>query len=101
MFTPQIKNITPAPDQMKNIWELLKAYPYTSHTTIDELYIEAMKEMIRFDQEGHPFYKQLLAYNDFEVDQLNSIDDLSKMAFIHANFFKTDVVKMSHVEDIR
>lgn len=100
MYTPHLENIIPAPGSMEKIWELLKEYPYTNHSETNDLYIEAMKEIILYHAERNPFYKELLAYNNFDIDQLKSIDDLAKIPFIHANFFKTHVVKTAKDEDI-
>lgn len=101
MYTPQIENILPEPQKMEHIWELLKEAPYTDPNKTNNLYILAMKECIAYHAKNNPEYLKILTFNNFnpEID-LNSIKDLDKIPYLHANFFKTHVIKTAQEEDI-
>jgi len=60
--------------------------PYTSNN--DTLFIKAFKEILSWHQSRNSFYAALLKQNSVEPSDLNSIEDLQKLPFIHANFFK-------------
>lgn len=65
---------------------------YINSPKMDELFIEAMKQILQWHASKNSFYKKLLHINNFQIDDLQSISDLQKIPFIHANFFKTHEV---------
>jgi len=100
MYTPALDNILPDSTHMQQVWDLLHTAPYTDPAETDALYIRALKECISFHQRHNPFYREYLAFNGFDINQLQSIGELDKLPFLHANFFKTHVVKTAKDEEI-
>lgn len=74
--------------------------PYRSSTDMDQLFLRAMREIIRWHYGRCEFYKNLLDREEFSPDMLKNIDDLEKIPFIHANFFKTHSVRSVDEKDI-
>lgn len=74
--------------------------PYRSSEDMDLLFLQAMKESIRWHAGKNPFYSKLLKINDFDIEAVNEIDDLQQLPFIHANFFKTHEVPTVSKEDV-
>lgn len=66
--------------------------PYTWTPEIEGLFVEAMRQNIRWHAERCAFYGRLVESRDFSADRLGSMDDMDKVPFIHANFFKTHEV---------
>ena len=62
--------------------------PYASSEALDQLFIEAFKEIIAWHQKNNPFYNSLLEKNNFSVEKLQTVEDIANLPFIHANFFK-------------
>ena len=67
--------------------------PYRTGEDMDELFLQAMREIITWHYDRCDFYKNLLDREKFSPDKLQSIDELSQIPFIHANFFKTHAVR--------
>ncbi len=65
----------------------------------DEIFLEAVKENIRHHSEN-PFFADWMRRNGFSVEDLRTIDDIERIPPIHANFYKTHVVKTAKDEDI-
>jgi phenylacetate-coenzyme A ligase PaaK-like adenylate-forming protein len=63
--------------------------PYTWKPEIESLFVEAMRQNIRWHMEKCVFYARLAESRSFTPDLLQSMDDMDKVPFIHANFFKT------------
>ncbi len=75
-----------------------KENPYDLPGT-DELFLEAVKENIKLHLKN-PFFADWLERNGFKLEDLKTIDDIDKIPPIHANFYKTHVVKTAKDEDI-
>lgn len=65
--------------------------PYDLSGT-EEVYLEAVRENLKA-HEKNGFYADWLKRNGFSVDDLKTIDDIARIPPIHANFYKTHVVK--------
>lgn len=63
--------------------------PYAWSPEIERLFVEAMKQNISWHIGKCAFYERLAKSRHFSPDQLESMDDMDKVPFIHANFFKT------------
>jgi phenylacetate-coenzyme A ligase PaaK-like adenylate-forming protein len=74
--------------------------PYTIDAEADALFVRAMAESIRWHSEHSEFYRNLLNVSGFKVDQLKSIDDVPKIPFVLANFFKTHEVLSIDRKDV-
>ena len=80
-------------DHLSKVDELCSiTEPYFVGDAQDVLFLEAMREIIDWHQERCPFYASLLEQHGFASDQLQSIEDCSRVPLIHANFFKTHEV---------
>lgn len=98
-FQPKLEQIQPDANQMQKIWELLHLAPYTPIEETNALYVEALKENISYHRKNNTFYDAYLTHYNFKVEDLKSIDVLDKVPFLHANFFKTNVVSTVKPED--
>jgi phenylacetate-coenzyme A ligase PaaK-like adenylate-forming protein len=79
----------PHPEQLANLQQLCEyAEPYKSETHLDNLFIEAFKEIIIWHRKHNTFFDILLKKNDFKIESVKQIQDLHNFPFIHANFFK-------------
>lgn len=81
--------LPPEPDCFSKLQELCEysdAYVHTEE--LDKLFIEAFKEILTWHKSHNKFYSSLLEKEGFDINALNSIEDLHKLPFIHANFFK-------------
>jgi len=74
--------------------------PYLTGEEMDRLFLEAMREIIRWHYGKCEFYKNLLDREQFSPDMLKDMNDLQKVPFIHANFFKTHSVRSVEEKDI-
>jgi phenylacetate-coenzyme A ligase PaaK-like adenylate-forming protein len=82
-----MKDLSPPSSHLQNVKNLCELQtPYESNQKLDSLFITAFKEILLWHQKNNSFYKNLL--KNFDIESLNSIHDLQKVPFIHANFFK-------------
>ncbi len=88
---PPGKNLT----ALSDLWASPDPYVYD-----DELFVKAVKQCLSRHVEKNDFYRDWMARNKFSVDDLNSIDDIAKIPFLHANFYKTHTIKTARDEDI-
>jgi len=75
-------------------------HPYQLNEQTTQLMLEAMREAIIWHQKRSLLYGRLMAAKNFSVEHLKSSDDLEKVPFIIANFFKSNVEKSIDDEDI-
>jgi phenylacetate-coenzyme A ligase PaaK-like adenylate-forming protein len=64
-----------------------------------ELFVQALKDMIRWHIRKNPVYAQYLEYFNFKIDDIKTIDDSHKLPFYHANYFKTHSIPSIPVEE--
>jgi len=83
---------------VQEICDIKKPYEFGKY--IDELFLKAMKQSIRWHYEKNKFYKNLLDINQFKIDNVQAIEDLQELPYIHANFFKTHEVPSIPREDV-
>ncbi len=74
--------------------------PYAVSSQLDQLFLEAMKEIIQWHESRSPFYKNLLAKNNFRVDQLKKISDLISIPGLWAHFFKSHEILSINPKDV-
>lgn len=53
-----------------------------------EIFLEAMRHCLRHHMDNCDFFQKAMKSADFEPDELKTEEDLQKIPFIHANFFK-------------
>ncbi|NRD75218.1 acyl-protein synthase [Shewanella sp. VB17] len=71
-------------EKVRKLCNIPLAYDYPA----DDLFIEAMQQILQWHDKKNPFFKRLLESKQFHWSQLTSIQDLEKIPFILANFFK-------------
>lgn len=65
-----------------------------------DLFLEAMRECINHHVKNNQFYKDYLDRENFNPSTIKTEDDLKRIPFIHANFFKKYEVLSVPKEDI-
>jgi len=91
----------PDPHKLAAVQELCdKKEPYEVSEEMDRLFLQAMREIIAWHYDRCDFYRNLLDREEFSPGKLKSIDDIKKIPFIHANFFKTHSVRSVDEKDI-
>ncbi|WP_028585023.1 LuxE/PaaK family acyltransferase [Desulfogranum mediterraneum] len=79
----------PEPVQLSQLQKLCEyATPFASNAELNGLFVDAFKEIIAWHKVHNPFYAALLEQQHCTASQLDTIDDLAKVPYIHANFFK-------------
>jgi phenylacetate-coenzyme A ligase PaaK-like adenylate-forming protein len=66
----------------------------------ETLFVEAVRQCTEYHYARNDFYKKWLDQNRFSPESIQTIKTLEKIPFIHANFYKTHVVKTAKDEDI-
>ena len=74
--------------------------PYRTGYDMDSLFLQAMREIMAWHYDRCTFYRNLLRRENFSPEHINSMDDLPRIPFIHANFFKTHSVRSIPEEEI-
>lgn len=69
----------------KKLFSYKKIY---DHDGSNDLFLSAMKESILHHLENSSFYNDLLKKENFDIESIMTIDDLSKIPMIPANFLK-------------
>jgi len=70
------------------------------HAGTEHLFVEAVRKTAQYHYDRNSFYKAWLDQNRFKPESIQNIQDIVNIPFIHANFYKTHVVKTSNDEDI-
>lgn len=79
----------PDPKSLANVQALCDlASPYEVSQSSDQLFLNAMKEIIEWHKQKNEFYGNVLKMRGFDVDDLTKIADCAKVPFVLANFFK-------------
>lgn len=65
-----------------------------------ELFLQAMRECLKHHVKNNEFFRQYLGRENFDPDSLKTEEDLKRIPFIHANFFKKHEVLSVPREDI-
>jgi len=95
------KLMVPDPAALPNVQALCdNSEPYKVGEDMDQLFLQAMREIINWHYGHCDFYKNLLDREKFSPEMLQDIGDIEKTPFIHANFFKTHSVRSVDEKDI-
>ena len=62
--------------------------PYEDFNLLDDMFLKAIREIVNWHQQYSPFYAKLIESEKFNFRELASIDDLFRVPYILANFFK-------------
>lgn len=74
--------------------------PYETTKELDQLFIEAMREIVLWHQSHSEFYKNLLVKSKFSIQQIQKIQDLPLIPGLWAHFFKSHEIISIKSSDI-
>lgn len=79
---------------VQQLCDLTKPYHLTAN--IDQMFVKAMREIIAWHEARSPFYRNLMAAQNFSPESLRTVEDCHMIPFVPANFFKLhEVVSIS------
>lgn len=64
------------------------ADPYLQNDDTEQLFLDAMKEVLKWHQENSAFYGRFIEKNNFDISKLGHGHQLKDIPYIFANFFK-------------
>ncbi|MDX3762789.1 acyl-protein synthase [Streptomyces sp. AK02-04a] len=92
----------PDPDALAHVQRLCDiAEPYTASHEVDELFVRAMNESNAWHAARSPFFAGLLAAIPAADGPLESLADLARLPFVHANFFKAHEVLSVAADEVK
>ena len=94
---PDVKAPDPDLTALEQLWALEQPF---DHTGSEILFVEAVRQTTQYHYDRNTFYRTWLDQNSFDPASVQTIQDIEKIPFIHANFYKTHVVKTAKEEDI-
>ena len=65
-----------------------------------EIFLQAMRDCLKHHMQNNAFFGKYMAEEGFDPEELKTEEDLKKIPFIHANFFKKYEVLSVNREDI-
>lgn len=87
---PDVKTPAPQLDALQDLW----AYPNPyEQTQTEPLFVEAVKQCAIYHYKNNAFYKNWLDRHLFDPESIQSMEDIIRLPVLHANFYKTHVVK--------
>lgn len=97
MNKPTVPNI----NQLSSVQQLCDIdNPYDFEKADDQLFLRAMKENISWHRSHSSFYNDLCEQEKYNDNKLQTIEDLSNIPYIFANFFKRNVIKSIPDKDV-
>ena len=57
------------------------------------IFVDAMRQVVKWHASRCKYYADWLSRNSFDPDTIHSMDDVLRIPFLHANFYKTHVIK--------
>jgi len=94
---PDVKTPHPSLNRLQELWAVNQ--PFDQAGT-EQLFVEAIRQCAQYHYDRNAFYKTWLNQNNFQPESIRTIKDIEKIPFIHANFYKTHIVKTAKDEDI-
>ena len=79
---------------LQQLWAVKNPYVHD-----DNLFLKAIKQSLSWHISKNDYYRDWTLRNDFKPDDLQNASDLFKIPFLHANFYKTHVIKTARDED--
>lgn len=88
------------PDDSLNALQCLWASsdPF-DHDSTDDIFLEAVKESIIWHMSNSGYFRDWMDRDGFNIGSLRTSADLCKIPFLHANFYKTHIVKDREDDD--
>lgn len=89
----------PSPDliSVQKLWAYKDPFDFEA---TERKFIKSIREISSYHYHNNAFYKVYLDMNDFNPENIHTMDDITKIPLIHANFYKTHVVKTAKDKDI-
>lgn len=81
------------PEELNAVQRLWTTDDPFDHTGTNDIFVAALRQSAAWHYVRNPFYADWLSRNGFSPSDLNGIADIAKIPFLHANFYKTHVVK--------
>jgi len=94
---PDVKAPHSSLTSLEQLWAIDQPFDQSGSET---LFVEAIRQVAQYHYDRNSFYKTWLDQNSFKPSSVQTMDDIEKIPFIHANFYKTHVVKTAKEEDI-
>ncbi len=94
---PDVKVPHESLSALQQLWAVEN--PFDQRGT-EDVFVEALRQTTQYHYDHNQFYKTWLDKNNFSPANIKSIKDIEKIPFIHANFYKTRVVKTAKEENI-
>ena len=66
--------------------------PYDLKGT-EDIYIDAMRQVVTWHKDKCKYYADWLKRNSFDPSSIKTMDDVYRIPFLHANFYKTHTIK--------
>lgn len=84
-------------EHIQKLWAYPDPYDFPG---TDEMFIQAVKESALYHYKKNSFFHKWLDRNNFNPESIKTMEDLARIPFLHANFYKTHVEKSAREEDI-
>ncbi len=86
---------------LKNVEELcLLEEPYIKSEKTEKLFLNAMKEIVSWHKKKSSFYLKLIESKNFALENIDNINELLKLPFVTAEFFKRHEVLSIDKKDV-
>ena len=88
----------PDPKSLANVQKICDlSHPFDFPADHGSLFVAAMREITAWHAKGSDFYKKMLNSRDFDPSSIQTEQDLSRIPFIPANFFKAhEILSIPH-----
>ncbi len=81
------------PPELSSVRELWASEdPYDLDGT-EGVFVDAMRQVVKWHASRCAYYADWLSRNSFDPDAIRTMDDVLRIPFLHANFYKTHVIK--------
>lgn len=72
--------------------------PYDIEGT-DDVFAEAMRQVVKWHAARCDYYSDWLRRNSFDPDTIRTVEDVERIPFLHANFYKTHTIQSKPPEE--
>jgi len=94
---PDVKVPHPNLEDLQKLWAVKQPFDQVG---TEKLFVDAVRQCTQYHYDRNDFYKKWLDRNGCNPKSIQAIKDIEKIPFIHANFYKTHIVKTAKDEDI-
>ena len=94
---PDVLVPSPGLSALQKLWAAEQAFDWQG---TEDTFVKAVRQCAEYHYDKNDFFKKWLDSNHFKPEMIKDIKDIKKIPFIHANFYKTHMVKTAKDEDI-